>query len=548
MSKEASSKLKYLDYWNRDPNTWGSVNDWDFYWIEKRPSMMSITKHDSHTALAHELRCLKQAYEDTHPAYKKACVLQDELQGSYPVMVVPAYSIANPATVGRGVWTGNSSLELNSWAVASPGEGRGSIAKNESNKCIWETKNRIASTKIESELIELELEIERATRRGCQAYSDIEFGPVEREQKRIRVNENEAVEDSSPITIPPYTSVHIPQSSTVYVESIKNREMTSSPKTPSNDSTEVLEDDEEVKFDLENISSELKREPTVEWKVGSINITARFRQYQEDVLQKAKREGLKYDNIYELFFVVIVLCWPCPYPMFTNQEWKEITKTNPYIINEPPLPPEVSSSLHDTISKHLIGEDVFMDCGKAQFNRMVALMFNNLYCGIPKVAPSKLSEEEHCDMFIYPIIRSFHGSEKEYTLRLNRANAGSKTRPDLSCTVTDIPILSSEFKPLGCTPLQQKKDKLKVQLKGLISNWKYDGLYRSWPFLTTKLVVDKATIPLVEFAISHFVALEERVGNIAKNFKYRSSQFTPPAQMYFVRKLPDSPQVKMLLH
>ncbi len=37
---------------------------------------------------------------------------------------------------------------------------------------------------------------------------------------------------------------------------------------------------------------------------------------------------------------------------------------------------------------------------------------------------------------------------------------------------------------------------------------KYDGLYRSWPFLTTRLVTDKATIPLAEFAISHLVALE----------------------------------------
>ncbi|CAG8601714.1 17791_t:CDS:2, partial [Acaulospora morrowiae] len=48
------------------------------------------------------------------------------------------------------------------------------------------------------------------------------------------------------------------------------------------------------------------------------------------------------------------------------------------------------------------------------------------------------------------------------------------------------------------------------------------------------VVVDKATIPLAEFAISHFVALEECVEKIAKDFKYRSSQFTPPALMSFV--------------
>ncbi|CAG8528901.1 8814_t:CDS:2 [Acaulospora morrowiae] len=40
----------------------------------------------------------------------------------------------------------------------------------------------------------------------------------------------------------------------------------------------------------------------------------------------------------------------------------------------------------------------------------------NLYYDIPEVAPSKLSEEEHSDMFIYPITRSFHGSEKNIHL------------------------------------------------------------------------------------------------------------------------------------
>lgn len=69
-------------------------------------------------------------------------------------------------------------------------------------------------------------------------------------------------------------------------------------------------------------------------------------------------------------------------------------------------------------------------------------------------------------MFLYPISRPlFTGPEKEYELRLNRANKGSKKRPDLSCTVNDVVILNSEIKPLGHTPLQQKKDRLKVHLK-----------------------------------------------------------------------------------
>ncbi|CAG8602653.1 7429_t:CDS:2, partial [Cetraspora pellucida] len=80
-------------------------------------------------------------------------------------------------------------------------------------------------------------------------------------------------------------------------------------------------------------------------------------------------------------------------------------------------------------------------------------------------------------------------------------------------------------------------------MESFFMDLKCDGLYRSWPFLTTKLVVDKSTIPLAEFAISHLMALEERVEKIAKDFKYRSSQFTPPAQMSYIREFPDTPQV-----
>ncbi|CAG8518534.1 6129_t:CDS:2 [Acaulospora morrowiae] len=197
--------------------------------------------------------------------------------------------------------------------------------------------------------------------------------------------------------------------------------------------TKEPEADEEIKFDLVNVSMELNREPTVKWEVGSIDITGRFRKYQKDVFQKAVRQGFKYENVYELLALssIMVLCWPFPYPMFTSKEWKDITKTNPYTMSEPSLPAEISSSLRDTASKHLIGGDVFMERGKTELNKMVALMLNDLYCCIPDVAPSKLFEEEHCNIFIYPISRSFNKSEKDYKLKLNRANANSKIRPDL---------------------------------------------------------------------------------------------------------------------
>jgi len=161
---------------------------------------------------------------------------------------------------------------------------------------------------------------------------------------------------------------------------------------------------------------------------------------------------------------------------------------------------------------------------------------------VPDVDLTKTSEDEHGFKLLHPIILPlfFTNSYKEYDIRLNRATSGTATRPDFSCLVNEIPILNSEIKPPGFTPLQQQKDRLKVQLRGrksinqllrtkggpeetvmltnqgmysvidkaLISlqlikyikpylipsgdlvesyviDLKYDGLYRLWPFLTS---------------------------------------------------------------
>ncbi|CAI2184458.1 8222_t:CDS:2 [Funneliformis geosporum] len=60
------------------------------------------------------------------------------------------------------------------------------------------------------------------------------------------------------------------------------------------------------------------------------------------------------------------------------------------------------------------------------------------------------------------------------------------------------------------------------------------------------MAVEKTSIPLVEFAISH-----ERIANLAENYKYRDNQknrngqTTPPTS--FMRRFPDTPRVKLLL-
>lgn len=77
-----------------------------------------------------------------------------------------------------------------------------------------------------------------------------------------------------------------------------------------------------------------------------------------------------------------------------------------------------------------------------------------------------MSEDLHCCKILHPHMRPiFLGPLKEYEVRLNQSVKGTRQRPDFSCVVDDIPILISEFKPLGHTPLQKKKDFLKVHLR-----------------------------------------------------------------------------------
>ncbi|CAG8670635.1 7888_t:CDS:2, partial [Gigaspora rosea] len=53
----------------------------------------------------------------------------------------------------------------------------------------------------------------------------------------------------------------------------------------------------------------------------------------------------------------------------------------------------------------------------------------------------------------------------EYEVRFNRTVSNTRKRPDFCCVVDDIPMLNSEIKPLGVTPLKKKKDFIKVHLR-----------------------------------------------------------------------------------
>ena len=45
-------------------------------------------------------------------------------------------------------------------------------------------------------------------------------------------------------------------------------------------------------------------------------------------------------------------------------------------------------------------------------------------------------------------------------------------------------------------------------MESFFMDLQFDGLYRSWTHLSTKLIVDKTMIPLADSAINHVVSLE----------------------------------------
>ncbi|CAI2187431.1 19297_t:CDS:2, partial [Funneliformis geosporum] len=331
----------------------------------------------------------------------------------------------------------------------------------------------------------------------------------------------------------------------------------------SSDDDETEEQEEPIELDLKNIKKQLEMEPLYKWEVGNIDVTQKFRMYQRDVLNKMIKSRLTWHDYYEIlaFASIMVLCWPCPYSeYFTNDEWDKITRTNPYVIKYPIIPTSTSAVLREVAIKHSMGKESFMQPpDESYLSKAAALTFNNLQ-NLPHQPPVK-SEELHCDKLLYPYINSlFFGCLANYEVRLNRAVYGTQKRPDFSCVVDDVPILNSEIKPLGVTPLQRKKDFTKIHLRakkavnqqinlkggpgeaGLLTNMGDEidsffmdlrfGLYCSWPFHQTVL------------KISH---LQEKVNKLAEDFKRRKGSFTPPEQIKYMSELPDSPQLRKLL-
>ncbi|CAG8473424.1 2223_t:CDS:10 [Paraglomus brasilianum] len=517
------NNLHHKDYWTSTGVKSWSIESFDLYWIQQNPRLCKKISR-AHTSLGKELDLLFQSSDQQ--VVEKAQLLKRQLKNG-------------SSTIDNIIWNRSEEI-VNSHVCLTYSEFLAkiniktnivdNITNSEERKRKHHNDYDVSFDKFIDRSSEEKETGKTAVKESCNDKL-VEMALGTRNLKNIKGDEDESSDIES-----------------------KNQNDNDVPAS-SNNGLEKVEDGENIDIDLESIVDELQCTPKDVWYVGTVNVTERFRWYQEEVIKKAKSEGLTYKNIYEVLALssVIVFCWPCPYPVFTNQEWLEITKSNPYTLNELPLLPEISNHLINGTRRHLANKDTFLDGGKPGLSGKIACLFNGLYNSLPAVAPLKISEVEHCYRFLYPITCPFFlGPQKEYKMLLNYSTGDSRKRLGFACVVNDIPILISEIKPLGYTPLQQKKDNLKVQLQARKSinqqlltkggpgeaaifvnmgtlmesyfmDLKYDGLYRSWPFLTTRLVTDRTTIPLMEFAISHLMALEEQVGKIAMNYKYRAT-------------------------
>ncbi|CAI2194176.1 15567_t:CDS:2 [Funneliformis geosporum] len=338
---------------------------------------------------------------------------------------------------------------------------------------------------------------------------------------------------------------------------------TSCDKSDDTDDIIVISDDEaiddRISFNFDEIERQFGIECKDQWKVGDIDVTEKFRQYQHDLLHDIKYgiKRLTWKDTFDVLALgsIIVLDWPCPYNTFTADEWLEITNSNPFKLTEPVLNTDLTSLLYDATFKKSLG--LITNFININNNSKHFHLAKRILCGladdVPIVTPSRTSEDEHRFQYLDPFLKPiFGGPYKNYKLRLNRAIYGSQKRPDFSCVVDEVPILNSEVKPIGYTELQRDKDYVKVNFRAkktintLIKNGGVPD--QTIFFINMGNTVESQTLPLIVQTLSHFVALEERVNNLAGDYKRRPRRSSKPARKdKFIRDLPDSPQLKRLL-
>ncbi|PKY23563.1 hypothetical protein RhiirB3_437810 [Rhizophagus irregularis] len=226
--------------------------------------------------------------------------------------------------------------------------------------------------------------------------------------------------------------------------------------------------------------------PKHEWIIQDINISEKFYNYQLSVLETLKTTGLTWHHTYDILALsnIIILTQQCPYQnFFTRKGWKIIIDTNPYKLKDPGIPPSMLASLHDAALKHLCGKDSLIYPDQTPLSRISLRAFNEL-----------------------------RESGKDYEVRIDRSVKATRQRPDFSCTV-DAHLRAGE------AINQQLYSKGGDVLQSYIMDLRFDDLYRSWPFLTSRLVIDEPILPLIESNFIHFATRENVFPKLQKTIR-----------------------------
>ncbi|GES89089.1 hypothetical protein GLOIN_2v1700036 [Rhizophagus clarus] len=273
--------------------------------------------------------------------------------------------------------------------------------------------------------------------------------------------------------------------------STKKIELPLSSKTSSSDSASSTENiDEQVEIDdITKIEEQLKKQPHTEWIVRNINITQKFRQYQWSAIDKAKKGLLKWGNTYEIF------------------------------IEKNTIPSSISASLYEAAEECVFGRSIYMNAEKSFLSKCAGRIFNDLN-NVPVEAPSKISEDLHCCNYLHPFIKPLFMIPKVYEKKdFAKVNLRAKKSINQQLSLKGGPNKSVIFTNMGDV------------VESFLMELNYDGIYCSWPFCKSKLIIDKASMPLIVSTFCHFVELERRTNKLAEDFKSRKVPFTPPNQI-----------------
>ncbi|CAB4396203.1 unnamed protein product [Rhizophagus irregularis] len=97
VEKMESWGLHHATYWSSDLNSWGSVSDWDVYFIDKTPG---CTKDEAHRFLSLELNILLKKLSDRSRQYSRANALKKALEVStFLIMFHNRSTLPFPAVV-----------------------------------------------------------------------------------------------------------------------------------------------------------------------------------------------------------------------------------------------------------------------------------------------------------------------------------------------------------------------------------------------------------------------------------------------------------------